>query len=149
MNHLFALIAILVIQRRSIAGNMKQTDCTAREGVHLPKAWKAFALAIGICGLIDALPNTAHANRAAMSPQLATHACQTTMGLNASEAEYAACVSSLNHSLAAAYDSDEVSRNPVERACAEMGIRLRSAAFNKCVVDLSSSLFKLQNLPGR
>jgi len=128
---------------------MKQTDCTAREGVHLPKAWKAFALAIGICGLIDALPNTAHANRAAMSPQLATHACQTTMGLNASEAEYAACVSSLDHSLAAAYDSDEVSRNPVERACAEMGIRLRSATFNKCVVDLSSSLFKLQNLPGR
>lgn len=130
-------------------GNIQQTDRVSHKGVRLPHARKALALALGISGLIGALPNIAYADRAVASAQVASHACKTTMGLNPSEAEYAACVRSLNSSLAAAYDADDVSENPVERACAEVGIRLRSYIFNKCVVDLTSTLLKLESIPGR
>ena len=78
------------------------------------------------------------------------------MGLNPSEAQYAACVSSLNQGLAAAYhkddvsgDADDLSWNSYQGACAEIGIRPNSRIFKKCVVDLSVTLFKLDSIPGR
>jgi hypothetical protein len=145
MNHLFALIAMSMFQRRKKPA-VEPAGHRRRERVRL-LLWKACVL--GICGSIGALPNTVHADRAVAPAQIANRACQTTMGLNPSEAEYAACIVSLNLSLAAAYEADDVSRNPIERACAEMGIRLRSYTFNKCVVDLTSTLLKLQSIPGR
>jgi hypothetical protein len=134
---------------RSVVENIKQSDRVDSKGNCVINAWTSLALALGTCGLIGTFPNNAHAGRAVASAQLASHACQATMGLNPSEAEYAACVRSLNLSLAAASEENDISRNLHERACAEMGIRLRSATFNKCVVDLSSTLLKLESIPGR
>ena len=146
MNHLFALIAMLAFRRRrkSAAG-----DC-------LPNAWKSSALVLGLFAFIGTPPNTAHADGALLSGEFESHACQAIMGLNSSEAQYAACVGSLSDSLAAAYHKNDVSRgannvswNPFQRACAEVGIRPYSRIFKKCVVDLSSTLFKLDSIPGR
>jgi hypothetical protein len=102
------------------------------------------------------MPNIAHAGEPLVSEEFESHACQAIMGLNSSEAQYAACVSSLSQSLAAAYHKDDVSReandvswNLFQRTCAAVGIRPNSHIFKKCVVDLSSTLFKLDSIPGR
>lgn len=130
MNHLFTLIAMSVFQRR-----------------RTPAAWTLWALALGIAGFIAVLPNIVHADGAGVLAQ--RDACQTIIGLNPSEAEYAACTRSLNQSVAAAHDANDISLNPLERACAAVGIRPNSQTFRKCVVDLSSSLLKLESIPGR
>ena len=125
-------------------------------GACLPNVWQACALALGLCGFIGVLPNAAHADQALVSAGFESHACQVTMGLNSSEAQYAACVASLSQSLVAAYYRNDVSRdgnnilgNSYQRACAQVGIRLNSYIFEKCVVDLTSTLFKLDSIPGR
>ena len=144
MNHLFALIGIIIFRRRSkLAVN-----------IWPPNGWKWSALALGIIG---ALPGEASADGTRVSvPSLQAYACDTIMGLNPSEAQYVACVSSLSESLAAAYrkkaissDARDVALNRFQRACAEIGIRPYSRPFKKCVIELSVTLFKLDSIPGR
>lgn len=143
MSHLFALLAISIFQPRSKPAMT----------IWLSNTWKSSALAVGIIG---ALTNTAYADGILASAQLETSACETIMGLNPSEAQYAACLGSLDQSLAATYhkndlsaDANDVSWNSFQRACAEIGIRPHSRTFKKCVVDLSATLLKLDSIPGR
>jgi hypothetical protein len=149
MNHLLALLALSAFEKRR----------RRAPGVYLPNAWTWGALALGLFSVIGGLSQIAYADGAPAPSSAAafeSDACQKIMGLNSSEAQYAACVETLRQSLSAAYYRNEVARetlnaswNPFQRACAEVGIRPNSRVFDRCVVDLSMSLLKLDSIPGR
>jgi hypothetical protein len=147
MNHLFALLATSAFERRR----------GRAPGIYLPNAWTWGALVLGLFSLVGGLSQIAYGDAApASAAAFESDACEKIMGLNSSEAQYAACVETLRRSLSAAYYRNEVARetlnaswNPFQRACAEVGIRPNSLVFDRCVVDLSMSLFKLDSIPGR
>lgn len=60
-------------------------------------------------------------------------ACESAMGLSPATAEYADCVGSLLQSLAGA--NEGASLQKVRAACAQEGLKPRTADFGLCVID--------------
>lgn len=94
-------------------------------------AWTAIAGALVAAFLGTTVPAVA-----AVTPSqqaIESHACGVTLGLNPSEADYAACVGSIDRtlSLVGARETAAKDRND----CVEQGLSPDTAALARCIVD--------------
>ncbi|WP_044560527.1 hypothetical protein [Azospirillum sp. B4] len=75
------------------------------------------------------------------------HTCQTTLGLTVNDTDYAACVSTLSQSLAAAMPHERRGMPTDNVACAEVGLMPGSAGYARCIANLDGALAQAQLAP--